>query len=458
MAKITKQEAETLLCQILSPSIYTTQYIQKVTEGKEKLTQAQSTIRTAITNGENKNLTSIDDLKEAGYDISQQHSEENSILENLWLDIKNDEIPIGWDLDYIIGFDSSNSITKHNSFVLYLKPKKGEAGNIYQAHLIGKSTEQEGNNRFLVDISNPGDSTEDNLTSAIIEPSVKEQDSDTSTVIINQNGDGTATISYQFENDADRRKNDEMAKLHPERVVNGIYYANDQKLAEAKKAQEELAKIDIAKGTEEGTQSTNRLTAALKAINTTLYGEGNEELMNQLSGSINSIETNAVLGSALSVRDRQKLLDFKKFKTDYKQPNSGKPPQNTDPFPVDSKIEELETHQPTVKVHSIVSHIHGKEAAVMGIMQLDAAEKRIVRLENNMATLMRYLYRLGSRVVINCQYYGGQSTFEKYKCIRCMKDDRGSEGHLTQIDECMCCTRYEPIYGQIYEMALAISA
>lgn len=86
-------------------------------------------------------------------------------------------------------------------------------------------------------------------------------------------------------------------------------------------------------------------------------------------------------------------------------------------------------------------------------MQFDAAEKRIVRLENNMATLMRYLYRLGSRVFINCQYYGGQTTFQKYKCIRCMKDDRCNDGQLMQLDQCLCCTRYEPIFGQVYEIA-----
>lgn len=26
---------------------------------------------------------------------------------------------------------------------------------------------------------------------------------------------------------------------------------------------------------------------------------------------------------------------------------------------------------------------------------------------------MRYIFRLGARVFINCQYYGGQTTFEK---------------------------------------------
>lgn len=49
----------------------------------------------------------------------------------------------------------------------------------------------------------------------------------------------------------------------------------------------------------------------------------------------------------------------------------------------------------------------------MGIEQFDVTEKRLVRLENNISTLMRYIFRLGARVFINCHYYGGQTTFEK---------------------------------------------
>lgn len=39
--------------------------------------------------------------------------------------------------------------------------------------------------------------------------------------------------------------------------------------------------------------------------------------------------------------------------------------------------------------------------------------------------------------------------FQKYKCIRCMHDDRISDGELVQIDQCMNCTRYEPVYGKL---------
>ena len=40
----------------------------------------------------------------------------------------------------------------------------------------------------------------------------------------------------------------------------------------------------------------------------------------------------------------------------------------------------------------------------------------------------------------------------KYRCIRCLKDDRCGDGQMMQIDQCLCCTRYEPIFGQVYEI------
>lgn len=65
---------------------------------------------------------------------------------------------------------------------------------------------------------------------------------------------------------------------------------------------------------------------------------------------------------------------------------------------------------------------------------------------------MRLIFRIGARVPINCQYYGGQSPFNKYFAIRCMCDDRIQDGQLVQLDQCLYCTRYEPVYGQVYEL------
>lgn len=149
---------------------------------------------------------------------------------------------------------------------------------------------------------------------------------------------------------------------------------------------------------------------------------------------------------------RHKIFDPEKHRNDFKIPSSGKPANNNDPFPTDLKIEELELHQPRCKISEIKTCPEGAPAAKAVIQLSMDTEKRIVRLENNMATLMRYFYRLSSRVHINCVYYGGQATYEKYKCIRCLKDDRLSDGQMMSIDQCLNCTRYEPIIGQVYDI------
>ena len=46
----------------------------------------------------------------------------------------------------------------------------------------------------------------------------------------------------------------------------------------------------------------------------------------------------------------------------------------------------------------------------------------------------------------------GQSNFNKYKCIRCLHDDRVHDGQLCTIDQCLNCTRYEPILGAVYQI------
>lgn len=159
-----------------------------------------------------------------------------------------------------------------------------------------------------------------------------------------------------------------------------------------------------------------------------------------------------VMGNTAALKARQHLLNPKKYKTEYKKPNPGKMPNNKDPFPVDLKIEEFEAHFPATRIYELDTHVHGQAAAQAAMNVGNNAEKRLVKLENNMATLMRLLFRMGARMRINCVYYGGQTPFEKYKCIRCLCDDRVSDGQNVQIDQCLYCTRYEPIDGQCYEI------
>ena len=175
-----------------------------------------------------------------------------------------------------------------------------------------------------------------------------------------------------------------------------------------------------------------------------------------------NLENYIVLNEA-KAKQRKELFQKAKARAAFKQPTAGKPPNNLDPFPVDLKIVELETHQPRCKIDQLVTCKHALEATKAVILLSTDVEKRLVRIENNMATMLRYLYRMAGRVNINCVYYGGQipATYpakgpngenNKYCCIRCLKDDRIQEGKQVSLDQCLNCTRYEPLIGQVYEI------
>lgn len=164
----------------------------------------------------------------------------------------------------------------------------------------------------------------------------------------------------------------------------------------------------------------------------------------------------------------------KQFSFDYdtledkEKKSKGKPINYNDPYPYDDRITELEQHFPKIKVDEIESRLYScnhpgcplahpmaKNFAMLNDMQLAQSKKieqRLVRIENVLATMVRNIGRVGSRINVNCVYYGGQDVFGKYKTIRCLCDDRVNDGASVTIDQCMCCTRYEPIIGQIYDI------
>ena len=148
--------------------------------------------------------------------------------------------------------------------------------------------------------------------------------------------------------------------------------------------------------------------------------------------------------------------------------SSGKPINYKDPYPYDDKIADLENHSPKVLIDEIESRVYScnhpgcpiahpmaKNFAMlndMAINQSKYTEQRLVRIENVLSTMVRYLGRMSSRMNINCVYYGGQTVMGKYKCIRCLRDDRVHDGATVTIDQCLTCTRYEPIIGQVYDI------
>ena len=153
---------------------------------------------------------------------------------------------------------------------------------------------------------------------------------------------------------------------------------------------------------------------------------------------------------------------------DKKKKSKGKPVNYNDPYPYDSKITEMEKHYPKVSIDEIesrlyscnhpgcpIAHPMAKNFAMLSDLELAQSrkiEQRLVRLENISSVILRNLGRLGSRMNINCVYYGGQDIFGKYKTIRCTHDDRIHDGCSVTLDQCLCCTRYEPIIGQIYDI------
>lgn len=180
------------------------------------------------------------------------------------------------------------------------------------------------------------------------------------------------------------------------------------------------------------------------------YNMMTSRTMKDLTGLESSSFTN---GKAME--QAQRAFDPTACQLEVKVPNAGKPLNNNDPFPADLKIEELERHLPRVKQYKMPydKNVGATKSIAAALLHVsDYAEKRIVRLENNMATLMRYLFAMGSRVAINCVYYGGQDHRSKYTCIRCLKDNRVEDGQVMQIDQCLSCSRYEPIIGQTYDI------
>lgn len=150
----------------------------------------------------------------------------------------------------------------------------------------------------------------------------------------------------------------------------------------------------------------------------------------------------------------KRVDDIREEKNAFK-PVLGKSVNNQDPYPVDDKIIELEQHFPIMKMDdSVLNQISGStDAMARYLVSLSQrAEQRVVQLENVTATLMRYLFRMSSRLNVNCVYYGGQSVYGKYNCIRCLADDMVNDGQVVTLDQCLNCARYEPMLGQVYEI------
>lgn len=198
------------------------------------------------------------------------------------------------------------------------------------------------------------------------------------------------------------------------------------------------------------------VNSADKTENVAGYNVATGETMQQITGlDMNAFTTNAAQAQAQAIYDP--TSDQQRIKT----PTGGKPLNNNDPYPVDLKIEELEMHMPRVKKYTMPfdkSVPATKEIAINLLKVSDFTEKRLVKLENILATVLRYTFGMGKRMYINCQYYGGQDENSKYQTIRCLKDDCLNDGQVMQIDQCLSCSRYEAVIGKVYEVLNEVGA
>lgn len=176
-------------------------------------------------------------------------------------------------------------------------------------------------------------------------------------------------------------------------------------------------------------------------------------------------QSNSVPLSVEEFENREKAFNIKDY-VDTVKKIEGKPVNNNDPFPTDDKIKELESHMPKVKIDEVAFNLHdcNHPDSIIGpavasnfamvqdeiITMAKRTERRLVKLENILSTVMRNLFRTASRMQINCVYYGGQDIYGKYKCIRCLHNDRINDGQSMTLDQCLSCTRYEPVLGQVY--------
>lgn len=196
------------------------------------------------------------------------------------------------------------------------------------------------------------------------------------------------------------------------------------------------------------------------------YSTGDNTIKSPNTVPLTSLEDNKAIKSDEDY-DKNYTFDFDLL-NEMNKKSKGKPVNYLDPYPYDDKVYELEKHSPKIKIDEMESRLYesnhpgdpiaqpiAKNFAMVYdamINQSKSIESRMVRLENTLAFALRALGRMGSRMNINCVYYGGQDTFGKYKTVRCMRDDRVHDACSVTIDQCLSCTRYEPIIGQIYEI------
>lgn len=197
--------------------------------------------------------------------------------------------------------------------------------------------------------------------------------------------------------------------------------------------------------------------------------ESNIQYASELNGKYEPIYNDLTSSPILFTKDYEERI--KNYNIDniakIVKKNNGTIPNSSEPYNADKNIYKLEKHSPKVVLDNVAvdrlkSNMPTNEESVLCAAKMlelvetidklsKATEKRLVKLENIMAPNIRYLHRLSSRINVNCVYYGGQSIYDKYLCIRCLDDNLVNDIPVS-LDQCLNCTRYEPIEGQVYDL------
>lgn len=206
--------------------------------------------------------------------------------------------------------------------------------------------------------------------------------------------------------------------------------------------------------------------------------ESDIQYTSELNGKYEPIYPDLTSSPKILTKQYNKTIDVSnKLNVSEVKPkeNNGIIPNNNEPYKVDNYIAKLESHNPNIVLNNVNVDrlkdsmptetdengnetgfsIQCKNKFLELIETIDSlsksVEKRVVRLENIDATNTRYLHRLSSRIKVNCVYYGGQSVYDKYLCIRCLDDNLVNDTPVS-LDQCLNCSRYEPEEGQVYEI------
>ncbi len=294
-------------------------------------------------------------------------------------------------------------LPKNETFAEPVYPDLLTVSDNVPQYIATKSTIKTANNKFF-DLT--GDNNlYDAKTGTTVKSEVKNTDSgDTASAATTATKNGTSVTSKDTANTTKTSLIDE-SKI-----------PKDTTTADDSSKQNTNTNSDTG-GTSTVNNTVNQETPSTPTVDGQPVSSGTADSALNAINQLTNNQLNEVVGNMTDRMSRQIVYDPKKHKNSFKSPAKGKPANNNDAFPIDLKLEELELHYPHAYIHEIQACPQAVSTAKPLLEHAQATEKRIVKLENNMATLLRYFGALGTRLAINCVYWGGTSQYAEINLI-----------------------------------------